>query len=77
MIDLRNFQMRNMWFEGQGKTEFPFFKDSDTFANFVRKHKDRLLQEGAICRTSFGILVNPEKITSSISAIVQETNKGR
>ena len=54
MIDLRNSQMCNVWYEGQGKTELPFFKDSDTFANFVRKHKDRLLQEGAICRASLG-----------------------
>jgi hypothetical protein len=77
MIDLRQYQLRNHWFNEQGIKDFPFFKDESNFANFVRKNKDALLNRGAICRTSFGVLVHPEKIVLAVSEIVQETTKGR
>lgn len=75
MIDLRGFMLRNQYWAEQGKTELPFFKDSECFATWCRRHRDELATRGVACRTGFGVLVNPEKIADVVSAIIQEDAK--
>ena len=75
MVDLRGFMLRNHYWEVQGINELPFFKDSECFATWCRRHRDELTSRGVVCKTGFGVLVNPEAIADAVSAIIQEEAK--
>ena len=72
MIDLRGFKLRNQYWAEHGQTELPFFKDSESFATWCRRHRDELTAKGVACKTGFGVLVDPERIADVVSAIIQE-----
>ncbi len=71
MIDLRGFMLRNKYWAELGKTELPFFKDSECFATWCRRHRDELIAREVACKTGFGVLVHPGKIADVISEIIQ------
>lgn len=74
MIDLRGFMLRDKYWNEHGVTELPFFRDSESFATWCRRHRDELITSGVACKTGFGVLVHPGKIAQVVSAIIQGEN---
>lgn len=71
MIDLRGFMLRNHYWESQGATELPFFKDSECFTTWCRRHRDELIAKEVMVKTGFGYLVHPERIATTVGEIIQ------